>query len=484
MPHGETVVTAQLTELGSRRELLRHATAASTIGILMVTGGCESLINAIKNRPTRRSFGSLAPTDPLIDAYKAAVSAMKALPASDPRSWSRQAKIHDDFCPHGNWYFLPWHRAYLLYFERLCREFSGMQSFALPYWNWSTDPSIPAAFWGAGNPLLDTTRTVGATDELSAEFVGGEVMEEILSEPDFFLFASGKSSSQRGPASYGRLEATPHNNVHGFIGGNMLTYLSPLDPVFWAHHNMVERCWVDWNLERGHFNTNDGDWVDFVFAGNFVDPSGASVDVKVFDTFFYPVLAYQYDDYALGSNMRMATIRDTEALKKLAQRGAPAGIEFRSQFETGARLTVRSGERASSTVRVDRTAFAPAFEGRRGVRVLLELADVSIPASGDFFVRVFLDKPEADARTPIDDPHYVGSFAFFGGDHAGHHAESSRPSYFVDATNAVRRLSVEGGFAPGDQFQVQLVAVPVRPGTVQRDAFELGRLKIGIAALP
>ena len=100
-------------------------------------------------------FAAMAANDPVIDAYKAAVSAMKALPAGDRRNWERQATIHFDFCPHGNWWFLPWHRVYLFYFERICRKLSGYDEFALPYWNWTTHPSIPAAFWGAGNPLFE-----------------------------------------------------------------------------------------------------------------------------------------------------------------------------------------------------------------------------------------------------------------------------------------------------------------------------------------
>ena len=73
---------------------------------------CRGLIDSINNRPVRQSATSAAAVTDLA-TYAAAVTAMQALPASDPRNWTKQAEIHQNFCPHGNWYFLPWHRAYL-----------------------------------------------------------------------------------------------------------------------------------------------------------------------------------------------------------------------------------------------------------------------------------------------------------------------------------------------------------------------------------
>jgi tyrosinase len=50
---------------------------------------------------------------------------MLALPPSDPRNWYRQEMIHVLDCPHANWWFLPWHRGYLLHFEEIYRQLSG-----------------------------------------------------------------------------------------------------------------------------------------------------------------------------------------------------------------------------------------------------------------------------------------------------------------------------------------------------------------------
>lgn len=106
--------------------------------------------------PHGRSFGQSTKTfvrwnvndpkaAPMLASYKKAIRAMLALPPSDPRNWYRNALTHTLDCPHGNWWFLPWHRGYLGYFEQICRELSGDPDFAMPYWDWShnPDPSKP-----------------------------------------------------------------------------------------------------------------------------------------------------------------------------------------------------------------------------------------------------------------------------------------------------------------------------------------------------
>ncbi len=142
----------------TRRRLIEAAmtlAAGTAVGGCPCTPGsvCEKLLEAIRNRPTRRNIALLEGNSPTIEAFRDAVAAMKALPTSDGRNWERQAQIHQEHCPHGNWLFLPWHRAYLYYFERICRELSGMSDFALPYWHWGKSPQIPAVFWGTPPPM-------------------------------------------------------------------------------------------------------------------------------------------------------------------------------------------------------------------------------------------------------------------------------------------------------------------------------------------
>ena len=79
--------------------------------------------------------------------YARAVARMQSRSITDPTSWRYQAAIHDydpfgdplgnegeqlppqaerdrfwSQCQHGSWYFLPWHRWYLHYYEQIVRS--------------------------------------------------------------------------------------------------------------------------------------------------------------------------------------------------------------------------------------------------------------------------------------------------------------------------------------------------------------------------
>ena len=71
-------------------------------------------------------------------------------------------------CPHGNWWFYAWHRGYLGYFEQTIRSLSGDASFALPYWDWTQLPEIPAQmFDGPLTPTDKRSRLTPATSRSS-----------------------------------------------------------------------------------------------------------------------------------------------------------------------------------------------------------------------------------------------------------------------------------------------------------------------------
>ena len=105
----------------------------------------------------------------IIDSYKKAIRAMLALPPTDPRNWYRYTLIHTLDCPHGNWWFLPWHRGYIGWFERICRDLSGDPDFALPYWDWTKEPRVPKAMF---DDVLDPNNKafIGAAKDFKAHF--------------------------------------------------------------------------------------------------------------------------------------------------------------------------------------------------------------------------------------------------------------------------------------------------------------------------
>lgn len=263
----------------------------------------EELLDKIANRPVRRDINSLAPNDPILDSWRSAITQMQGLPASNPRSWAAQAAIHGSVaggfnrCTHGNWLFLPWHRAYLFYFERICQQLSGNAGFALPYWNWTANPQVPPVFWAQGDALFHSPRGATQSSTANSSIVGSTNIENILSETNFELFASGAidcNVDQTTGSTYGSLEGGPHNYVHGFVGGTMGSGGSPLDPVFWTHHNRIEQLWVEWNITRGNPNTNDSDWTCRSFT-DFFNGDGAPEEISVPALLLLPLLSYRFD---------------------------------------------------------------------------------------------------------------------------------------------------------------------------------------------
>jgi tyrosinase len=461
----------------SRRDLLKSTGA---LAFALATGGCEQIL---ANRYVRRNVANLAANDPIIQTYGAAITKMKELPATDPRNWQKQAQIHLNHCPHSNWYLLPWHRAYILYFERICQNLTGNKSFALPYWNWTTNPAIPDVFWGNGNPLFDSNRFIAQGTPIGAEFVAHSVLEGILQEPNFQVFASSKASGpgQRDPGTKGPLESTPHDHVHTSIGGDMGTFLSPLDPVFWTHHCMIDFCWVDWNINRNNNNTNDTTWLSFSFT-DFVDENGNPVTINPGITTFFPILLYTYEPSQIGNTIAQRKItsrKEGEAVKKFLQKGANADIPILKRFPLDQAVEVRVGRTATSSITVQSTAIRTAVEGQAVGRLLLTLSNVEPPAAADFFVRVFVNAGSTvSAETPITDPHYAGSFAFFLSDH-GPGGSHGRAGYLIDLTQTLRRLSRASELS-GDRMDLQFVAVPYPGRQVTASSFTIQRLELAV----
>ena len=215
MPLLVAVETLGLT----RRQLLQIAALAGG-GASLLSACTKEQIQQIANRPIRKNIATLAPNDPIVTTYAAAIRAMQALPSTDTRNWTKQAQIHNTLCRHSSWLILPWHRAYVWYFEEICRELTGHNDFALPYWNWTTSPQIPAVFWDSSSALFHSPRTATSSSSAPAFMVGPTVINSILNETNFIAFAGDavalNYTSQHGPGA-GPLEATPHNGIHNFV---------------------------------------------------------------------------------------------------------------------------------------------------------------------------------------------------------------------------------------------------------------------------
>lgn len=296
---------------------------------------------------TRRDAWKLPTWDPTFLWYARAVREMRGRAANDPLSWWYQAGIHDfdetagtptpppiplpndrqkfwRQCQHFCWFFLPWHRMYLLHFERTVAktivQLNGPADWALPYWNYSdvTNPNarrIPAAFReqtmpdGSDNALRIDQRDAGNAGDLVGEEADVDVCSA-LHKTRFVSqgtggdpgFGGGQSGFNHGRAPgriAGELERVPHGSMHGAVGGFMGFFdTAGLDPLFWLHHANIDRLWEVWR-RRNPANVDPVQplWltgVSFPFHdkdGNVVTQTSSQF-VNLAD----PLLDYGYED--------------------------------------------------------------------------------------------------------------------------------------------------------------------------------------------
>ena len=437
-----------------------------SLGLVFSTllGGCESLLEQIRKRPLRRRLrtGS-AEVDNSIAIYKDAVAKMQALPSSNPRSWAAQAALHGsaggfNFCQHGTDHFFSWHRAYLFYFEKICQELTGEKSFGLPYWNWNRDPGLHPAFT-TPNSVLNHPRN--NTSVAGNTAFNDTTMNTIFSDSNFFTFGS-------------QLEGTPHNTAHVVLGLDMGGGGSPIDPIFWPHHCMVDYSWAKWNIELENDTTNDGGWIGTSWD-HFVDGKGNPTTVSAGITTLMPFFSYRYESSAVGrfgaaADLSALGARDLEKIKARIKQGAEVRFDVKRRISIARGATLPVARPFSAQTRVTAADLAALLEsGTRRERIFLSINYVHPPEADDFFVRVFINLPGVNAQTPTDDIHYAGSFAFFGTHTRDSGAHHHKTDFLVNVSDTLNTL-IRGGVVRADApLSIHLVAVPVttrfnRPG--------------------
>jgi hypothetical protein len=170
----------------------------------------------------RRTLQGLAWNDPIVATYRDGIGLLKQKAAGVKSGWVGLAGIHGlnlrayHFCPHGNWYLLPWHRAYILTYERFIRELTGNRDFALPYWDWTNDPTMPEVFLkpttpdGKKNWLFvddqdfgqDWKRSWPDSNPMPPRFVGPSVRQDILHFADYEQLGTSPSGRPGQPRSF------------------------------------------------------------------------------------------------------------------------------------------------------------------------------------------------------------------------------------------------------------------------------------------
>jgi tyrosinase len=428
--------------------------------------GIADEVQTRAQQSVRRSINGLSSADPIVKTYAKAVDLMKKLPQNDPRNWTQQANIHNNFCPHQNWWFLPWHRPYLFYFESICRDLLQDSTFSLPYWDWTRYPKIPDPFLETTSPLFDSHRDDGV--KLGDEIVGPKVISGIVGSGSLLdLFSSPTTTDdQRQTAAFGSLEGTPHNGVHGTIQGDMGTYMSPLDPIFWLHHCNVDRIWASWAKGSNNLAPTASLWTNHALA-RFYDPlSKQQVSPKAGDTLDAAKYRAIYDRYEsqVGPSLRPGTSSlrsvmlgvEGQALNaadiKQVDGGRLAGREVALGTAQQFRLPVSS--EFSSLVSKHSTLLADAAPP---AEAYVQIEKIPQPTVSSTALRIFLNCKNPSLETPLDDPTYVSTVAFFGGGHD--HDTQPDTTFTINVTDALSRVLRAGIYSAGAPIDVALLPV-------------------------
>lgn len=486
----------------SRRTILK--TSLMTGGIAVFSGAIGGLSAFAQNAPRiRRSLHNMALDDPDLSTYRDFVRAMLKKDQNDPVSWLQYSLMHGKFdghyryCPHGDWYFLPWHREFVLMYENAARAITGNNKFAMPYWDWSIDRVMPKAFTdatynGEPNPLYVPKRTLSTGDwPLRDAWVAPDMLaKKVYGETNFQLFGTSKNPSQnsldmswvvRGGGVQGFLEGTPHNLIHNAIGAYMPSAGSPRDSIFMMHHGNIDRIWAVWNA-LGRSNTADmspsdrNQWLNMNFKDNYLSPTGATYSASPRDLQDTRALGYTYPDLPAPDNLLSDPERDAKLLSLLAAgssndkldvlRVLPAAnteaATLRKPLMKSVRFTSALRNQVNSNT-VDPNEAAEVF-------AIIREMDVGPNVSS---VRVFVNAQSLSAKTLSDDPHFAGEIGFLahpdepqaGEDHGGHH--KAPPSALIELTDTLRDLA-KRGLLKGDNISIQLLPV-LRDGAKDGD---------------
>lgn len=332
------------------------------------TGHTNTARNASDQPRVRKDINKLTPEE--LANYKSAISQAKALPDNDERSFGYWSHIHGTRCRHGNQIFLPWHRAYLIDFENVLRQF--VPSVTIPYWDWVNDREIPDAFLGdETNPLFHAER-YPATPGFS--FMPTKQEWDDTQEARTWEIYGGTEFRK------GMNERVTHDPMHGWIGGPggdiSVPFTAANDPIFWSFHCGVDRQWDLWQkLNTGVGPTTQLDTV-----------------LQPFHWEVHHVLTVEQLNYEYVSSEALVRLDATQPHNEIFIEGDNAA---------------QSPVVASSITRIKRPKHV------RGL-ASVQFHQVRHPKD-TYTVYVFVNQANAGPDTPIEDnPHYAGRFTIWG----------------------------------------------------------------------
>jgi tyrosinase len=345
---------------------------------------------------------------------------------------------------------------YLYYFERILRAASGDPNLTLPYWNYSdpNDPNaraLPLPFRQPADPVANAL----FVSQRSATMNGGGQMPPsavnltALNDTNFSsLNGSGLSFGGQtvpmpchGCSPHSDLERTPHDVVHGQVGGPgfpgpnccwMSSFeFAARDPIFWLHHVNIDRLWEQWLAQgAGRSDPSDPVWLTTQFQ--FFDENGHSVQLsgqQIVDTAAQLDYIYNDDPWVDGvlQPASQATSNATQPGKRTARRLGSSVLPAAQLGREPVTVSVLVREQ-EFRLRAQEHAIVLNIEG-------IEFDKVP----GDYY-EIYLNLPQGE-RPDFRSKYYVGNLAFFGiKPRAQRHEGEEQPRQDYNITQIVAKL--------------------------------------------
>jgi hypothetical protein len=500
--------------------------------------------------------GTSADARAAVAAYRKGVEVMKQRPAHDPTSWIFQANIHswpgqfrrtaDDpeqefrevfspqntqglpaaeksrreqlarklwgTCTHGDPQerFLPWHRVYLFFFERIVRAAGGLDAsspLGLPYWNWTKDRTLPLPFREAVNGSQANNALFWNNRQSSVNRIANPALirqsdvrvSTILDLPGFS--PTFPPRPQQGFSN--DLEDGPHGNVHVWVqippNGMGFFEQAARDPIFWLHHCNIDRLWMTWRSKPGHRDPEDAIVTPNMrwdaLPQDFADADGQIRTLTTKQVLIAAAIldqGYTYDDMPIVVAAQPPT----------SESGPAAAAAPTPSPEPVARSgPLRVSNRTSVVLQPRQQPGSPAATATpQPIPVVLALKDIVAEGTTAPVYDVYLNLPEGEQPNP-DGPYFAGTVNVFNAQAAGRTMAvpegANRPSGHDAHLRVEKKIAVaellqrqrDGGLWQGGPVNVTIVpsspveggggdggatpAAPTTAGALQIGAMEL-----------
>ncbi len=473
----------------SRRQVLRLITllsAGTAAGsVPFIAKFFANQVNAQTSVRVRENIATFIQSPEKVEALRTGIRVMQSRPVTNPTSWDYQANIHGttdgrnlrawNTCSHGNFFFFPWHRMYLYYFERILRQASGDPNLAIPYWNYSDFPDqrilpepfrIPAE---SSNPLYVSQRRSGINEGTTVLQAANVSYTNAFQRTNFFhTTSSGRSFGGRRVSTSthlgsdgGDLEGRPHNQIHSFIGGWMGRVESAArDPIFWLHHTNIDRLWERW-LQQGNGRANptgNSDWMNDRFT--FFDENGTEVTLRGRDILnTAQQLNYRYDDDpSLTGEAQLS--RNREGDEQSSQRT----VANAQTLATTEQRAIALGDNPVTVTLPLMEDLGPAelFANRASQERLfyLNVERIEYNPRNPISYHIYINLPQGATPDPSS-PYYAGMLSLF--------ALPQRGNFSIAITDVVRELQ-RLNLMTGDSISVTFVPPPEDVAELQRTA--------------